>query len=253
MTAAARLKPVLRRLVFVHTIDVVGRSTVQPPPPIPHAPDLVLHRLTTLDDVLVRAPGERVAALPALLRPALSPLLQRRRERRTAERLRRGDVAYVATRDDQVAAWVWASRSTSFRCRWSGLRFHLQPDEAYLYDLWSFPAHRTSGAGAFVMHGALEDLHDSGQVVKAYGYVLRDNRANQLLTRVVFGFEQVQRVKDLRVLSRLAWQLPFTDTPPDGPCSSPRAARHRVENSPRADVTTTPGTTRERPPQEQCR
>ena len=151
--------------------------------------------------------------LPSPLRLGLAPLLRWRRTRRTAKRFRQGDVAYVATSADQVAAWVWVSRLHSFRCRWSGLHFRLDPDEAYLYDLWSFPEHRASGAGPFVMRAAIDDLHRIGDVSRVYGYILRDNRANQSLTRVILGFEQVQRVKDLRILSRIALQLPFTAQP----------------------------------------
>ncbi|MCW2600028.1 MAG: hypothetical protein JWM02_1857 [Frankiales bacterium] len=219
----------LRRLVCIHTIDVVGRSTATAPPTVRCDPQLVLHQVTSLDSVVGAAPGQRdwpIIDLVARIRPLGRRLRARRRER-NAERLAKGDLAYVATAGADVAAWIWVSREPSVHCRWSGLHFSLEPDEAYIYDLWSFPAHRATGAGAFVMQGLLEDLRRRGEVSRVYGYILRDNRPNQVLTRVVFGFEQVQRVKDLRVLSRLAWQLPFTEDPRVGPCSRPPLASRR--------------------------
>jgi hypothetical protein len=214
---------VLRRLVYVHTIDVVVRSTTVPPPAVRNEDTLALHRVTSLDSVLRDAPGQRELPLWRLLRH-IRPLEERRHGRlaqRNADRFAQGDIAYVATAGQEVAAWLWLSRGPSVRCRWSGLHFSLEPHEAYIYDLWSYPAHRDAGAGAFVMVGLLEDLYRRGEVTRVYGYILRDNRRNQVLTRIVFGFEQVQRVKDIRVLSRRAWQLPGTDRPPVGPCSRP--------------------------------
>ena len=213
----------LRRLGYVHTYDILGRSTAPEAGPRRRLPaaGLELHRVTSPDSLLLDAPSERDWPVLRLVTriPSVERLLHRRRTERRAARFAKGDVAYVATSGGDVAAWAWVSRLPSFRCRWSGLRFTLRPDEGYLYDLWSYPAYRTAGAGAFVMRGLLDDLHQQGEVVRVYGYVLTDNRPSQVLHRIVLGFEQVQRVRAVRVLSRFAWQLPFTDDPAVGPCS----------------------------------
>ena len=223
VAAAHRPGPrAMRRLACVHTFDILARSTA--PSPVRRAAtgsELQLHKVDSPDSLLLDAPSERDWAVLRLVTRvhAIDDWLHRRRVARRAARFAKGDVAYVATRGPEVAAWAWVSRQPAFRCTWSGLRFHLRADEAYLYDLWSYPTYRATGAGAFVMRGLLQDLHEQGDVARVYGYVLTDNRPSQVLHRMVLGFEQVQQVKDLRLLSRFAWQLPLTDRPASGPCS----------------------------------
>jgi ribosomal protein S18 acetylase RimI-like enzyme len=217
---------IARRLVYVHTIDVLGCSTAVPPPAVRRAPELVLHRVKNIDGVLRDVPAQSSFPPMRMLRSMrrVDARLRARSTGRRAQRFAKGEIAYVATAGPDVAAWLWLSASRSFQCHWSGLHFSLQPDEAYIYDLWSYPAYRDAGAGSFVMRGLLEDLHRQGDVARVYGYIMRENRPNQVLTRVVFGFEQVQQVKDIRVLGRRGWQLPFTAKPRTGPCSRvPRA------------------------------
>ncbi|MGB8650063.1 MAG: GNAT family N-acetyltransferase [Mycobacteriales bacterium] len=232
-TARDATRRVLRRLLCVHTFDILARSTEVTPVPARRGQRFELHRVTGVDSVLLHAPSERDwPVLRLLLRiPSVDRRLRARRVARRAARLAKGDVAYVATAGQAVAAWAWVSRLPSLRCRWSGLRFTLHSDEAYLYDLWSFPSFRTAGAGAVVMRGLLEDLHRQGEVKRVYGYVERENRPSQVLHRIVLGFEQVQQVKDIRVLSRVAWQLPFTDRPSVGPCSRPARGRSTPERA----------------------
>ncbi|MCU1602205.1 MAG: hypothetical protein JWO22_2914 [Frankiales bacterium] len=211
-----------RRVACVHRFDILGRSTAETVPDA-RSEDYGVQRLTSLEDLLRDADGEHDSrALDALKRIApIRRALQARRARRQAARFAQGDVAYVATQDGAVAAWAWASQAATFHCRWSGLRFRLATDEAYLYDLWCFPAHRRTGAGVVVMRALMADLHSRG-AARVYGYVLQDNRASQVLHRLVLGFEQVQVVSSLRVLSHWAWQLPRVGPQQSGPCTSRR-------------------------------
>jgi hypothetical protein len=215
----------------VHTYDILGRPTAGLTALPPDATPFVLHRVTCPDGLLAAAPGERDWAVIELLRRRVPPFDRRLRDsqlRRRADRFARGDVAYVAVADGDVAAWAWVSLASEVHCRWSGLRFHLQPGEAYLYDLWAFPGRRAGGAGAFVMRGLIDDLHRTGSASQVYGYVLSDNRASQVLHRLGLGFEQVQEVRAARLLSRWAWQLPFSADPPSGPCTA-RSAGPRAQ------------------------
>jgi hypothetical protein len=209
----------LRHLACVHTFDVVGRD-LEGVVFLLH-PTLVLLRVTALDTALASAAGQSQLRLVRWLSrfAVVDRLLARRRQRRHQARFAKGDVAYVALDGDEIAAWAWVSQQRQVRCSWSGLRFTLAPREAYLYDLWSYPEHRTAGAGRFVMAGLMRDLADNHGVTRVYGYVLRGNRVSQVLHRLVLGFEQVQQVRDLRVLSTWAWQLPWTISPKEGPLS----------------------------------
>jgi ribosomal protein S18 acetylase RimI-like enzyme len=191
----------LRRTAALHTVDIVRRQTAQAPPALRAGASFMLHRVTSAGDpLLARAP------------------IGARRRRQIPATVARGDVAYLATVDDQVVGWVWLSR-VSHRDRWSGLGFHLTPAECYAYDLWSLPEYRALGVGAFLMAGLLHDLAGDPTLDWVYGYVDRSNAPNQLLLRMVFGFRSVQVVKHLSVLNAIGWQIPLTDRPPRGPCS----------------------------------
>jgi ribosomal protein S18 acetylase RimI-like enzyme len=191
----------LRRIAALHTVDVVRRPTAQVPPAVRAGAGFALHRVTAAGDpLLARAP------------------IGARRRRQIPAAIARGDLAYLATVDDQVVGWVWLSQ-VSHRDRWSGLRFRLTPAECYAYDMWSRPEYRALGAGAFLMAGLLHDLAEDPTREWVYGYVDRANAPNQLLLRMVFGFKTVQVVKHLSVLNALGWQIPLTDRPPRGPCS----------------------------------
>ena len=195
---------VLRRIAALHTVDIVRRQTAQAPPAVRAGTAFVLHRATSADDpLLVRAP------------------IGVRRRKQIPATVARGDVAYLATVEDQAVGWVWLSR-VSHRDRWSGLRFRLTAAECYAYDLWSLPEYRPLGVGAFLMAGLLRDLAEDPTLESVYGYVDRANARNQLLLRMVFGFRTVQVVKHLSVLNARGWQIPMTDRPPRGPCSRRR-------------------------------
>jgi ribosomal protein S18 acetylase RimI-like enzyme len=191
----------LRRTAALYTVDIVRRQTAQAPPALRAGASFMLHRVISAGDpLLARAP------------------IGARRRRQIPATVARGDVAYLATVDDQVVGWVWLSR-VSHRDRWSGLRFHLAPAECYAYDLWSLPEYRALGVGAFLMAGLLHDLAEDPTLDWVYGYVDQANAPNQLLLRMVFGFRTVQVVKHLSVLNAIGWQIPLTDRPPQGPCS----------------------------------
>jgi GNAT superfamily N-acetyltransferase len=193
-----------RKIAAVHTVDILRRPTDQAPPAVKTAAGFVLHKVTSADDVLLS-----LAPVPA------------RRRRQVPAAIARGDIAYLATVDGEVAAWIWLSR-VSHRDSWSGLRFRLRPEECYCYDLWSAERYRALGVGAFVMAALLDDLARDASLRWVYGYVDRANRANQLLTRMVFGFTTMQVVTHLCLLDVRGWQIPYTDRPPLGPCSRRR-------------------------------
>jgi ribosomal protein S18 acetylase RimI-like enzyme len=201
------MKELARKVLGVHDLDVLGRSCLVPPPAVGADPRLVLHRITDPDDPLLLTCGPR-----------------------SRRRLLAGDVAFVATVDGQLAAWTWVSRQPVVHCRWSGLHFRLAPHEAYIYDLYTFPDFRHTKAGAFVVRGLVEDARRTGEFDWVFGYVMRENRPSQLMLRLMLGFEQVQVVKDLQVLSRFGVQLPFTEDPRTGPVS--RQPRVRPAGAP---------------------
>jgi hypothetical protein len=202
----------LRRILFLYTADIVGRRITEEPRTF-HADDnLVLHRVTSLSDPILNAPG-----------------MYARRPRGMAGRFERGDVAYIATVQGEVAAWVWLSR-VSYPT--GVLRIRLAPGDCYMYDLWAFPEYRKLGAGGFVMSGLLRELYNEsielhgafGEVDErwVYGYIDRPNLPSLLLHRIVLGCTLVQSVKHLQILNCFWWQIPFTDKPPSGPCSRKR-------------------------------
>lgn len=224
---------VVKRFACVNTFDVVGRACEGPWPAAKADSPYQLLRVTSIDGVLREAPGERDWAVLRLL-SRIGPVERRmndRRVRRSEARFAKGDVAYVAMSGEEVAAWAWVSLQPVVRCRWSGLRFTLRPGEAYLYDLWSFPGQRAAGAGAFVMRGMLDDLYERHEASRVYGYILCENRPSQVLHRLVLGFEQVQRISSVRILSHWAWQLPLTQVPRVGPCSLAPIATLRQEKA----------------------
>ena len=194
----------LRRVIALHSVDIVRRETARRPPAVRAGAEFELHRATSAEDPLLR----------------LAPVPARRRGQVPAA-VARGDVAYVATVDAEVVGWIWLSR-VSHRDTWSGLRFRLAPAECYAYDLWSLPRYRTLGVGAFLIAGLLGDLAADTTLRWVYGYVDRANARNQLLLRMVFGFRTVQAVRHLCLLDARGWQVPFTDRPDGGPCSRAR-------------------------------
>lgn len=236
-----RLGTVLGRLAHRYTFDILGRDTAGVVAPA--VPGMEVHRETNPDGLLRDAFNEREGGVVERLlqiRP-LAARAQRHAHRRRSARFAKGDEAYVATLGDQVVAWAWVGRQPVVHCRWSGLHFVLKPNEAYLYDLWSSLRHRSSNPGAFVMKSMLQDLRERGEVARVYGYVTTDNRPSQVMHRLVLGFQQVQQVKSVRLLSHWAWQLPGTVTPVDGPCvgaaAASRAARIPQQLSPSRVVT----------------
>jgi hypothetical protein len=198
-------RAILRRVFAVYTVDIVQRDTAQAPRAPMVQADLKLHKVTSEEGhFLNRAP------------------VGVRRLKRARQDLARGDVAYVATLDGEIVAWVWVSR-VSHRDPWSGLRFHLSLGECYAYDLWSLPTARELGAGAFVMAGLLCDLARDTRLRRVYAYIDRANARSQVLNRMMFGFSNVQVVRHVRLFNSLGWQLPLTDRPAVGPCSGHRS------------------------------
>jgi hypothetical protein len=239
-TAGRRLLRRAARFVFrSYTTDLLARSIADPPPEPPEDTGLVLHRLTSPADV-----AERTPTLPhgqfddlEVRLPWLNPLRRARWRREVAGRFRRGDVGYVATVDGEIASWIWMSSRPDIRQAGSGLHIHLAPGDVYLYHFWAVPRHRHLGTARFVMSGVLRDLHDAdsgveprpdGRNPQVFGFIDRPNPPNLLLLTVGFGFRMVQTVHYIRLLYTVTFQVPWSATPPDGPCSRngrPLAAR----------------------------
>jgi hypothetical protein len=234
-----------RRIVFVHTADIVGRGINEEPPRFHTGGDFVLHRLSSMRELVLDAPkllDGQIAELPFRIKQ-LNPLRVRRWRSEILTRFARGDVAYVATAQDEIASWIWLSRERVSRSSSNGLRFRLEPGQRYIYHLWASPRYRRLGAGGFVLASLLWDLykenaeldnpHEKGLEPWVYGFIDRPNQPNLVLTKVIFGFSAIQTVRHMRLLSSIWWQIPFTDKPPSGPCSRKR----RPWPGPRRDST----------------
>jgi ribosomal protein S18 acetylase RimI-like enzyme len=208
------------RLFSVHVLDIVRRD-VDKAAPEPRADEgLAVHRVEGGDLVIA---ASRVGSSPVVLRlsglPFVDSLAAARRLRRFRRRLARGEVAYVATQGNAVAGWIWLSQARVFRDRWIGLRLQFAPDESYVYDLWVYPKFRSSGAGALIMAEMLRDLQRAGSARWVYGFIDRDNKPNQVLQRLVFGFRSVQSVEQVEFMVAFGRVLTWTLAPPDGPCA----------------------------------
>jgi GNAT superfamily N-acetyltransferase len=229
--AVRRLMRRAARFVFrSYTTDVVARRIAEPPPEQVKGTGLVLHRLTSVADAAHKTPSLFYGQFDDLQLPfpLLNPLRQARWRREVAGRFRRGDVAYVATLDGEIAGWIWMSASPVSREAGSGHRIHLAPGDVYLYHFWTVPRHRRLGTAQFVMSGALRHLHRAkseerlppdGSDRRVLGLIERPNPANLLLLTVVFGFRVVQTARHVRLLYTVKVQVPWGSSPPDGPCS----------------------------------
>lgn len=207
------------RLLSVHVFDVVRRRVAVQIPAV-RADSGLLVRRAEGDDLLVDAArvGSHPLAVSLAGVPVLGGLAMARRLRRFRRRVAKGKAVYIATAGDHVAGWAWLSGDRVFRDRWIGLQLHFEEDERYVYDLWVYPAFRDTGAGALLMAAVLRDLQRDGRVEWLYGLIDRDNRPNQLLQRLVFGFETVQSVSYVRILVAFGRVLLGSATPTDGPC-----------------------------------
>ena len=200
-----RLAEQLERVVEVARTDVLARDAKRPVRP--HRGRVEVH--------VERCTADRSEECERLLPVA------RRRDAQTF--FARGDVGYVATVDGRFAGCIWVSRTTH-RDGWSGLRIRLAADEAYAYALWVEPDDRPKGVGVALCSALLQDLYDDPGVTRVYGWVDKGNRESQLLLRML-GYAQVQQVTRVRLFDRIGLQLPRSDEPHFGPCST--AGRHR--------------------------
>jgi ribosomal protein S18 acetylase RimI-like enzyme len=214
------------RFFSMHDFDIVRRRVADKIPDVRVDHGIVVRR-TEGGNLLVDA--ARVGSHPLVLSlskvPLINTLATARRLRRFRSRLAKGHVVYVASDGRDVAGWMWLSRSRLFRDPWIGLKLHFNPDEWYLYDFWVYPGFRKSGAGALIMAETLRDLQREGQAQDVYGLIDRDNRPNQVLQRIVFGFESVQTVKYVQILVAFGRVLSRSSIPREGPCGAqPRSA-----------------------------
>jgi GNAT superfamily N-acetyltransferase len=241
--AVRRVMRSAARCVFrSYTTDVVARRIADRPPDQLKDTGVVLHRLRSLADAAVMTPSllhGQFDDLPLHL-PVLNPLRRARWRREVVNRFRRGDVAYVATVDGDIAGWIWMSHDRVIRDSRTGLCIHLEPGDAYVYHFWAVPRHRHRGSARLLMGGALWDLHRAladarprpdGSDPRVFGMIDRPNPANLFLTTLIFGFGVVQTVRRVRILVCLALQVPWSADPPGGPCScaGARAIRHGAQ------------------------
>ena len=206
-------QPLSSRLLSVHEFDIVRRRVGEEIPDVRFDPEIVVKRVER-GDVLVDAArvGTHPLAVSMSKVPMVSALATARRLRRLRSRSAKGHIAYVATLRRDVVGWIWLSKASLFRDRWIGLKLRFKPDESYIYDLWVYPRFRKSGAGALIMAEALHALQLEGEKQWVYGWIDRDNRPNQLLQRMVFGFESVQSLKYVQILVAFGRVLPRNST-----------------------------------------
>ncbi len=213
--------PLGTRFFSMHDFDIVRRRVADQIPDVRVEHAMVVRRVEG-SNLLVDA--ARVGSNPLILFlsrvPLVNTLATARRLRRFRSRLARGHVVYVASDGSDVAGWMWLSRSRVFRDRWIGLKLYFKPDEWYLYDFWVYPGFRKSGAGALIMAETLRDLQREGRVQDVYGLIDRDNRPNQVLQRIVFGFESVQSVKYVQMFVAFGRVLSRSAKPRQGPCGA---------------------------------
>lgn len=208
MAARNHLAELTRHFVDVVPVDVFAWDASKPVPEPPRIEGSAIH-------VLSRRQDESQGVLP------------RRRSKEAQPFLARGDRGYLATLDGRFAGWLWLSR-VSHRDPWSGLRFRIAPDEAYVYAMWAEPNYRKLGIGGLLMSAVLSDLQREAAIKRVYGWVDSGNREMQVLIRMAFGFTQIQRVRRARLLHLIGWQLPWSDAPRFGPVS--RAGRHSTRH-----------------------
>lgn len=134
-----------------------------------------------------------------------------------------GHVGYFLMLEGDLAARILVSRE-SWRGTRFGLNFQLAPDEAYVYGAEAYMPYRRLGVAAAVVEAMLSDLQADPGLTRVYGWIDRENRQQQALLRMVFGFSQVQTVKRALLLRRINWQVPHSDHPRFGPIS--RIGRH---------------------------
>jgi ribosomal protein S18 acetylase RimI-like enzyme len=205
--AASRLARLGRHLLEVVPVDILEWRSGGLVPSRPEIEGAQLHLLTPQS-------GAGFEALPP------------RYAKHARSYLKRGDSGYVVTVRGSFAGWLWMSR-VSHRDPWSGLRFRIAPDEAYIYAMWAEPEYRELGIGAALMAALLADVQDDPALDRVYGWVDEPNREMQLLVRMMFGFQEVQKVRRARVLHLAGVQVPLTDRPRSGPVS--RRGRHSGE------------------------
>jgi GNAT superfamily N-acetyltransferase len=197
--ALRRLAELAHRVFDVVPVDVLEwRSTTE----LPHAADV--------DGVAILRVSEGDAGLRGLLPTP--------RTRTVGAFLARGDQGYVGTVGGRFAGWIWLSR-VSHRDPYSGLRIRIAPDEAYAYAMRVEPAYRHLGVAAVLLSTLLSDAKNDPAISRVYGWVDSGNREMQTLLRMMFGFMQAQRVYRVR-LTRIGWQVPWSDDPRFGPVSS---------------------------------
>jgi GNAT superfamily N-acetyltransferase len=137
VAAGNRLAELSRHFVDVVPVDVFAWDASNPVPKPQQIEGSAIH-------VLARGQDESQDLLP------------RRRSKEARPFLARGDRGYLATLDGRFAGWLWLSR-VSHRDPWSGLRFRIAPDEAYVYAMWGEPEFRKLGVAGLLMSAVLSE------------------------------------------------------------------------------------------------
>ena len=153
---------------------------------------------------------------------------QLRPERRAFARkaLARGDRGYFLWVGDSLAGWHWVAKQTH-RDTWSGIKFRLQPGDAFLYDLWMEADRRGTRHTLALTDWTATNLKNDPEVKRVFTLIEADNHSSMLLVQR-YGFSVIQQVGIVRFAGRIGWHVPWTNRPNSGPASrreEPDAAR----------------------------
>ncbi len=88
-------------------------------------------------------------------------------------RLDQGDLCLAVEDGNQIVAFTWCNLTW---CDFSGYRFRLADDEAYLYDAHTAAAYRGMGVAPFIRYRLYEELARVGRL-RLYSFTERFNRA----------------------------------------------------------------------------
>ena len=144
-------------------------------------PDLVIQRVTT---------RELVASL--------SPVTNLADMQRLYKLFDGGCVAFIASENDEVIGYCWASQHVEGSLNRVGAALGLCARDAYVHDLFVTEACRGRGIGRSLLIHCLEYLHENGYA-RAVAAVEKDNIASLVVTRKA-GYQAMREISHSRIL-----------------------------------------------------
>jgi GNAT superfamily N-acetyltransferase len=144
-------------------------------------PDLVIRRVTT---------RELVASL--------SPVTNLADMQRFYKLFDGGCFAFIASENDQVIGYCWASQHVEGSLNRVGAALSLGAGDAYIHDLFTAEAYRGRGIGRSLLIHCLEYLHENGYE-RAVAAVERDNIASLIVTRKA-GYQVMGEISHSRIM-----------------------------------------------------